>query len=101
MNPKQPSCYAKKNKDGTTSLVIKCPSCGKPINKTSVEFGMDCENHCAEKAYRKLVEANTNAKAMDNFLAQLQNPEIFADCNDEKDKVFDKALELLVATMPK
>jgi len=90
-----------KNKDGTINISIKCPHCGKPINKTSVEFGMDCENHCGEKAYKELIATNTEAKAMDNFMKQLQSPETFKDCNDEKDKVFDKALELLTAVMPK
>jgi acetyl-CoA carboxylase beta subunit len=88
-------------KNGTISLVIKCPNCGKPINKTSLEFGMDCEDKCAEKTYRKLVEANTGAKTFDSFLNKIQSPDTFADCNDEKEKVFNKALELLTAIMPK
>jgi hypothetical protein len=36
---------------GGIALSIKCTSCGLPISKTSEDFGMDCENDCARKAF--------------------------------------------------
>jgi hypothetical protein len=95
MNTKQVIYKETKNKNGSINIHLNCPHCGKPINKTSVEFGMDCKDHCAEKAYKKLIEADPEAKAMDNFLQQIKSPATFADCNDDKDQVFEKVFGLL------
>ena len=35
------------------SWLATCEFCGEPISKTNIEFGMDCENHCAEKEFSK------------------------------------------------
>ena len=37
----------KKDSHNGLHLSITCPYCGKPINKTSVKWGMDCENDCS------------------------------------------------------
>jgi len=36
-----------------THLTLTCEYCGEPINVTSEYFGMDCKNHCSEKAFKK------------------------------------------------
>jgi hypothetical protein len=40
-----------KDKSNNLHVSLTCETCGEPINQTSVEFGMDCKNHCQEKAY--------------------------------------------------
>jgi hypothetical protein len=35
-------------------IFLNCNYCGKPITETSEHFGMDCEDHCAEKKFNEL-----------------------------------------------
>jgi hypothetical protein len=37
-----------------TSVDITCEYCGKPITKTSPQWGMDCEDDCAQNEARKM-----------------------------------------------
>ena len=60
----------KTDNKGNFHITLKCPTCGKPIH-TSKHFGMDCEDHCGEKAYNKLIENNPLAKEMHNFLNEI------------------------------
>jgi hypothetical protein len=39
--------------DGKGHIRILCEYCGKPISKTSNDFGMDCEDDCSRKEYDK------------------------------------------------
>lgn len=34
-------------------LEVGCEFCGKPISKSTREFGMDCEDNCARKLYEE------------------------------------------------
>lgn len=53
------------DKKGDISIGISpCSTCGKPLNNTSVDFGMDCENNCGRKAFDKLPEDHPTKKAM-------------------------------------
>lgn len=56
--------------NGGLHITLKCPTCGKPLH-TSKHFGFDCEDHCGEKAYNKLVENIPDMKSMDNFLSSI------------------------------
>jgi len=35
------------------SIEFRCEHCNKYISRTSREFGMDCEDQCAEKLFKK------------------------------------------------
>jgi len=48
-----PNLKFRKVKNGE-NVDISCEFCGEPISRTSVKFGMDCKNRCAEKKYRKM-----------------------------------------------
>jgi hypothetical protein len=37
--------------NGKFSLDVNCEYCGKPITKTSQDFGMDCEDNCGRKEF--------------------------------------------------
>jgi len=41
----------KKAGKSKVALEISCEFCGKPISKTSVDFGMDCEDDCGRKQW--------------------------------------------------
>jgi hypothetical protein len=36
---------------GGIALDITCKDCGEPVDQISESFGMDCKNHCGERAY--------------------------------------------------
>jgi hypothetical protein len=38
-------------KSKSVHLNVTCPHCGKPLTKTSRDFGMDCEGNCGQKAF--------------------------------------------------
>lgn len=51
---------------------ITCDHCGKPITRTSEDFGMDCEDECGRKAF----EAETGvtpAQAKKDLMSTLMN----------------------------
>ena len=52
-----PNLKFRKVKNGE-NVDISCEFCGEPISQTSVKFGMDCKNRCAEKKYRKMMGKN-------------------------------------------
>lgn len=59
-----------KNKQIDISLT--CETCGEHISVTSVKFGMDCKNHCGERAYKKMKKnADPEMKAMIGFIESL------------------------------
>jgi len=41
----------KRTEKSAFSLTFTCKQCGEPISKTSVDFGMDCKNDCARRAF--------------------------------------------------
>ena len=49
----------KKSGSNGFSMHLNCEHCGKPINRTSFHFGMDCEDGCAEKQYQKQVQSGS------------------------------------------
>jgi hypothetical protein len=59
---------AKLKKSGSNgfSINLNCEHCGKPINRTSVHFGMDCEDGCAEKKYHKQIQSGS--VSMENLM---------------------------------
>jgi hypothetical protein len=42
---------------GNGNFLVQCEHCGKPLSKTSEDFGMDCEDSCGEKALGEAGEA--------------------------------------------
>jgi ferredoxin len=40
-------------------ITLTCEHCGEPISLISAEFGMDCMNHCEEKAYNRRMAVET------------------------------------------
>jgi hypothetical protein len=51
---------------------LVCPYCGKQYTKTSRNFGMDCEDSCAEKKYNnRSKEEKDNEKIIMNMLKQV------------------------------
>jgi hypothetical protein len=53
MKPRFEPVKVKKLRGGKFALDILCEHCGKPITKSTKNFGMDCEDDCARKAYIK------------------------------------------------
>jgi DNA-directed RNA polymerase subunit RPC12/RpoP len=62
--------YAMVDKKGNMDVFFNCPHCGKPITKTSKEWGMDCEDECGKKEALKIIKHNPLAKLFHKFLQQ-------------------------------
>jgi hypothetical protein len=45
----------RKKAQGGYDYYIRCEYCGEDITETSVEFGMDCKNHCSEKKWKEML----------------------------------------------
>lgn len=61
---------AKIKKSGSNGFTINlnCEHCGKSINRTSVHFGMDCEDGCAEKKYNQRLSGSMDKIQMDDLV---------------------------------
>ena len=76
---------------GNKDIFLNCQNCGKPINKTSVEFGMDCEDKCGEKAYKKLIKTNPQAKLFAQFMKSIAPKELGGEGRDDtKEEAFQR-----------
>ena len=54
-------------------LSLTCP-CGKPISKTSADFGMDCEDDCGRKAFEAGDVFEQNRKRSDALVETMPEP---------------------------
>jgi hypothetical protein len=53
--------------DGTIHLQATCESCGKPLVRTG-EYGMDCEDQCAEKEFKQMFGDRKPNDVLDEFI---------------------------------
>ena len=90
--------FVETDANGNLQVHINCEYCGKPICKTSEDFGMDCEDDCNRKAYEKRLKTDPKARVQDKFLKSIM-PQNRCK-NDTKEEAFRKFFDHF-ATMEK
>ena len=88
----EPTYNETKNEDDSINVSLNCPHCGKPITKTSPEFGMDCEDDCGKKTYQKLLKTNPKVKLMDDFINSIQPKEFGGEGKDGSKEEADEKM---------